>query len=202
MNLVISRTNRKLYALNGSPTSLPTFFFGDSFPLTLQFLDELGFTTAGQNYQVVNYNGSQIRVAIGIVPDAVNNASELVLQNAFVWNAMLNNGTATLALNTQALLNALAHNASGQFYFEIKVITGAITETLLQQTCTVAAPVDNPANLAPPVVDQYLTLAQALAMFVKYIGGAGQTITLTSPSGAHTRELGVDDNGQPIDNET
>jgi hypothetical protein len=69
---------------------------------------------------------------------------------------------------------------------------------------TVYQPVVSPTPIAaaftlPPAT--FLTRAECLAMFVQWANnGAGKTIALTSPSGAHQRVIGVNNDGTAEDN--
>lgn len=201
MNLVISQDSNQLVSYNGSPTSPQPFCMWDVVPLTVQIVQATG-QIGTSPYAVVNYPTSAIRVSIGSTPDTSDDNSILMRELGLVWDPVFSRFTGTLSFNTDLLLAFIGHQPQTTVYLEVKLVIGGVTPaTILQIQCTLKAPIDKLNGQTVPVqLDQQITMAQALAMFAKFANDAGKTIILKSPGGAHTRELGVNDDGSAKDN--
>lgn len=117
---------------------------------------------------------------------------------------------ADLNLNTNELNAALGSAPSllTQFEFELSR-AGSGFAPVFQTDILVKAAVKGPASAAaiPVPADKYLTRDECLNLFVMWNNqlrpeNAGRAAILVSPNSAHTREIGVDDAGNPTDNLT
>ena len=103
-------------------------------------------------------------------------------------------------MNTAAIDSHIGTAASVTAYFEINITDSGDRETILQITFNLRAVVDELASNAPSPTDQYLTKAEVLALFVKFINTAGDTVVFKSPDGVYGREIGVANDGTAVDN--
>lgn len=114
---------------------------------------------------------------------------------------------ATLDLNTDEL-NAALTGETLECYLEFRLARGAAAAgPVYQQRILVVAAVKDPGGAAsiPTPAPSYLTAQQCLALFVAWNNAiipanAGRNLLLSSPDATKTRELGVGDDGAPIDN--
>lgn len=94
-------------------------------------------------------------------------------------------------------------NSISNLYFQVQLSHGANWRTIYNQKITVVkSPIDptSTANVPDPV-SEYYTRTMADNRFLSLgVNGPGRTTTLQSPSGTYLREIGVDDNGNAIDN--
>jgi hypothetical protein len=199
LRLAIDRQNKALVSFNGSPTSIPALFQGNTQDFEITFVDPP--TGLQGSYTKVDLGTDGLRVAIGDTPTGTpGGPTPLAIQTTWTWDSANKNFTASIALNTAAIDSFLGTAASKQAYFEVNVTTAGNRITTLQTTFPLDAVVDEQTSTAPTPTDQYLTKAEQLAAFVQYISANGKTIVLKSPSGIYGRELGVADDGSPIDN--
>src|SRR6185369_123730 len=199
LKLVIDRQNRSLIALNGSVTAIPPLFQSNNQTLQISVADPTG--SISTPYSLVDLGSSGLRVSIGQTPTGTaGGPTPLALQDTFVWNSAGKYFQADLALNTAAIDSYIGALDTRRAYFEVNVTLAGGRETIFQGQLDLRAVVDELASTVPSPVDQYLTKAEILAMFLKIVNDAGVTATFKSPGGIYGRELGVADDGSAIDN--
>ncbi len=199
IKLSIDRQNRSLVNFNGTPTNLPPLFEGNVQDLQLTIVDPP--TGLQGTYSKVDLGTDAMRVSIGDTPTGTaSGPTPLALQTTFAWDSSLKNFTGTLDLTSASINSFIGALASKQAYFEVNLVSSGNRITILQITFPLMAVVDETATTSPAPADQYLTKSDIQAGFVPYIGINGKTIVLKSPSGIYGRELGVADDGSPIDN--
>lgn len=111
---------------------------------------------------------------------------------------------ATLDLNTTDLNTAIGSLDSIRYYLEFRISESAVWRVAHQREVTVVSVVKDPSGAAsiPTPAAGYYTIAEIQNLFVRKIGLAGETIILTSPDGASTRQLGCNDDKSGMDNIT
>lgn len=200
LNLVIDRQSRKLVKFNGSIEAIPSIFQGNVIDIKVAVVDPTG-SLAGAAYSKVNLGSYGLRVSIGATPTGTSGGpTPLALQNTFTWDSVDNSFSGSLACNTSAIDSHIGSAASQTAYFEVNLTLSGDRTTILQETFTLKAVVDEATTTAPTPTDSYLTSAEVLALFVRKVGANGDVIVLKSPSGIYGRELGVADDGSAIDN--
>jgi hypothetical protein len=203
LKLTIDRQNLQLVAGGGTVQAgvlqIPGLFQSNTLGLRIQVVDPTGdFTTP---YSIVDLNGSGMRVSVGDTPTgSAGGPSPLTLQDTFVWDAVNKWFAADIALNTAAIDAFLGAAASKLAYFEVNLTGGGARTTILQTAFTLKAVVDELTAVVPTPTDQYLTKAESLAMFAKFLNDLGAVIVLKSPNGVYGRELGVNNDGSAADN--
>jgi hypothetical protein len=102
-------------------------------------------------------------------------------------------------LNTTEMNAAIGSSDSLSSYFEIQLGDSAEYRTIYNAGITVYSTVmtSGAAATLPTAADQYYTKEEVAGLFAKLFGS--ETITLQSPDGTRFRTLGVDNDGNAID---
>lgn len=185
---------------NGAIFNLPAFFQGDVVAMVIQLLEP--DPSVGINgYTKPDISSMSLKFAVSATPTGTaGGPTPFVTQ--FTWTKDTTNRlfTANVAFNTTELNTWLGSAASrNDAYMEIEITEGSAVTTVLQQVFTINAEVIESSTSSVAAGQTALSLETALATFVKFVGNAGETITLTSPDGTKQRILGVDNDGNPID---
>lgn len=199
IKLAISTANREhLVVFNGSVPALPTLFQSNTQDFEITVVDPpADFSSASSK---VDLGTSGLRVSIGETPTGTaGGPTPLALQTTWTWDPTNKHFTGSLALNTAGIDSFLGTLASKPAYFEVNLTTGGNRITLLQIGVTIKAVVDELSGTVPTPTDQYLTKAEMIAMFLKFINDAGHTVVFKSPNAVYGRELGVNDDGSAKD---
>lgn len=179
---------------NASSYSLPAFFKGDTVPLEITLLKRTS------NYPN-NYSGSPpftkisvaglgLKVALGPI-----GTTPTIIATSWTQDTTNNKLTGTLYIDPTAAATILGSAAVASTIFEVEAYDGTYY-TVFQDTCTLRAELIASGTPGPaPAGDRYLTYSEALSLFARLLGEAGQTITLTSPDGTRQRVLGVNNDG-------
>jgi hypothetical protein len=192
--LAIDGNTKQLVNFNGSATALPDFYQSNSQLFRVQVVDKSANVIDA--YTVRDLTGAGLRMAIGDTPTGASGGpTPLALQDTFTWDSDNKWFYATLAFNVVAVDTFIGSAASKTAYLEINLTESGSRTTLLQQTFTLKAVVDELTSVAPTPTDQYLTKAEILNQFVKKVGDAGEKIVLKSPNGVYGLEFGVNDDG-------
>lgn len=176
---------------NASPAALPQQFQNDLLSLGVYL-----YSTATGALLAANFTGASLTVNLA--------SGSTLLSTATLTEVAGSTGsqfTGQLSLNTAAITTLLASSASASAFLIV-----VATDPDGSRTTLVSAPVtinkDYSGVGSPQTVPghTYYTAAECAALFARLIGNAGQQITLVSPDGTHRRSLGVDDDGNPVDN--
>ncbi len=198
VKLAVNRQDGSLVSFNGSLTRIPDLFQNNVRDLQIQFVDPTGGINT--QYVAVDVAAYGLRTAIGATPTGTaGGPAPLTFQDTFVWDSVNKWFTGSLALNVAAINSFIGTAAAATAYFEI-TLTGTDWQTILQQTFTLRAVVDDTGATAPAPADSYFTKNEAEARYQKKIGDAGQRLVLVSANGLYGRELGVNDDGTALDN--
>lgn len=195
--------------LNGN-TALPmSFFQGSNVSLRVYIARPTGAVT-GARYAKVDISALSLQVAIG--PRA---GAEAIKAAQYTWTKQISPDSAGLSgyfyadidLNTTDLNTAIGTSESYESYLEFRISeSGASYRVITQAKFTLQSVVKDPgsASSTPTPSSSYLTRDECLELFVLWdnrnrSGNAGRNVVLVSPDGAHTRTIGVDNDGAGID---
>lgn len=154
-------------------------------------------------FSKVDIQNLSLKIAIG-----AKAGDEDLVAAQYTWNkrydadATTGHFYADLSLNTTELnakfgADTLEHST----YFVILLNEDGAWRTVYEQHIQIQAAVVAPTGESdlPSPVNEYLTRAECLEMFVKWINnGAGKNAQFTSPDGSRLLELGVGDDGEMI----
>src|SRR5207302_2044210 len=151
-------------------------------------------------FTVVDMAGSGLRAWIGPTPvGGAETPDQLALNAALTWSAANKWFTGDLSLantDVDAYLLSLGSKAATLELTE----TATNRVTLLQVPVTLTSAGDEGSSTSPAPADSYYTKAEVLALLAKLINDPGVRIVLKSANGVYGRELGVNDDGSPMDN--
>lgn len=198
IRLAINRQTHSLIDFGGTALSIPDLFQGNVQDFEITVVDPPA--GVGQGYTKVDLGSSGLRVAIGPTPTGTaGGPTPLALQNSWTWDATNKRFDGSLSLASASIDSFIGSASSALAYFEVNVTTAGDRKTILQVQVTLKAVVDEQTSTVPSATDTYLTKAESLALFVKFVNDAGATIFFKSPDGTKGRELGVNDDGTGMD---
>lgn len=199
MRLWVDTSRKSLVVSDLSTVSAPRPIFvqGDTLTLVIVLLDPNAAGGIKAPWSRVSVSGLSCRVGIGTPTSAVGTAAPGIFQNSFTLDVTNNTLTGTLYITPATVASLLGSATSGDSTLEIEIAEGGNYSTVYCGSCTLLAELIESAA-APPGVpsDTYMTTNESLAAFVRKIGLAGESVTLTSPDGTKQCILYVDDNGQ------
>ena len=182
---------------NSGPFVLPAFQKYETVPFEIVIVEPAVEAAGLSRFNRVDISNLSISVAVN---DTFDSATPLAYQPTWAKNEDENVFSAELELNT-ALVNAYIGSSDSKTpYFEIEVQEGTARSKIFQASITLKNSVTTVSPAAPTPLDEYYTKQQAEAQFIRKVMGAGEQITMVSPSGNYLRILGVGDAGEPIDN--
>lgn len=198
IKLAIDRQSRALCGYGGAAGRLPDLFQSNTQAWQITVVDPP--ETSSGDYSKVDLAGQGLRMSIGGQPTGTSGGpSPIALQDTWTWDGTNKRFTGSIALNTTAVDDYLGTAAAKPAWFELNLTDSGGRETILQISFTLRAVVDELATTVPTPTDQYYTKSEIIALFVKRLGSAGDTIVLTSPDGTQSRELGVNNDGSAQD---
>lgn len=195
---------------DATPFVLGPFYQGSALNLRIYPVVPTGTGIVAPFFSQLAIDSLDIQVAVG--PRA---GAESILANQYTWSRQTAFDSendrryfyASLDLNTTNLNAAVGTSDSYQTYFEILLSRGSTFVAVFNTAITINAVVKDPAGAAsaPTPAASYYTASQIDALFVRwnnalFSANAGRNIVLLSPSGTRTRELGVGDSAEAIDN--
>lgn len=193
--------NKVLVSVSGSPTSLGTMYAGDK-PLFVIYPVQPNVTSGStvwnpnNGYISVNMAGYTMNLTMAGTPNAAAPPTSFASLDGLTWSATLSAFTGLLDLTPAAVTNYIGSNSSALAYYTIDVFDASNNRTTFtQSTFTIAASNDTPGTGPAGPSVQYLTLAQALNLFVLVAGAPGNNLTLISPDGTQKRVLSCGNDG-------
>ncbi len=200
LSLVVDRQGKKLASFNGSVVAVPDLFQSNVQTIRVQVVDPTG--NLSSPYTVIDLASAGLRVSVGDPATTIGTTggTPIALQDTFVWNAAGKYFQADLALSVAAVDTFLGVASSKTAILEINTTLAGARETILQATFNLRAVVDELTSTVPTPTDQYLTKAETLAGFVKFINSPGDRIVLKSANGVYGLELGCNDDGTMLAN--
>jgi hypothetical protein len=168
--------------------------------LEIVVVDPNPVANINQQYLAADMAGAGLRLWIGPSPTGTPGGPvQWASQDTFTWDAVNKKFTGSIRFDVATVDAAIGVSTFAQGTIEF-TITGAARQTLYQGSTQINAVGDESTTSPPGPVDQYLTKAECLALFAKYINDAGKTIQFVSQDGTATRELGVGNDKSSIDN--
>lgn len=194
-----------------SAFALGPFYQGSLLKLRVYPVVPTGSGTLPPFFAKVAIDNIEMLVTVG--PRA---GTEAIKAAQYVWSKQLTADSegksgyfyADLNLNTTDLNNLISTNDTITTFFEVQFSrAGGAYSPVFQSQITLLAVVKDPGSAAsiPTPTIEYLTVAQGDNKYVQWRNdlipaNAGRNIVLLSPDSARTRELGVGNDGEPIDN--
>lgn len=189
-------------AQNESPFSLPPFFLNDSGTLIQLNLRRAADTpTLDAPLAAASLSGATIKVAIGAAPTGTQ-STPTPLAQVTLTEVTESQYEGTLNLLTAEMIAAIdTASQRSDLVFEIQITdaSGNRYRGVQVRNVTVNACVIEDGSSLPLPATEYLTKAECEALFVKYLGDLGRQITLRSEDGGWGRVLGVDNDGNAVD---
>jgi hypothetical protein len=194
-------TNRKLVVspvkADGFPC--PTVFQEDKINFEITFLEINPDGSYNAPFSILDPTGFSLTVKVGTITGSA------ILAATSAFTAGVSSLTGVLDLNTAEMVSAI--NAAGTAnkitpVIEFELNDGACKITTYQQLITVNAELIKSGQPAGPLpITAYPTWDELTQRFVQFgLNPPGRNPIFVSPNGAHTREVGVDNSGDSIDN--
>ncbi len=172
-------------------TKLPPFFYSSQIDLLLYPRQPNTVYDIASPYIAFDWTDYTCSAELGVA-DADEDTLPAAVTTTFSDISAGKSGS--LNLNTLGVAELLGQKSSVQAYFEIKATpTGGAADVVLQLQVEVRGAVLDGVALPPAAQADYITRAEALALFAKKIGLPGETIEFTSPDGTKWRVLGIRD---------
>lgn len=189
--------NKVLVGVNGSPTTVPNQFYGDT--PTFQIFPVVPPLSGNPNqpYTAVSYAGFTMNLTMAGTPNATTPPTPFASFDSMVWNVASNSFTGTVDL-TQAAVGTYIGATAGQVaYFNLDVFDANLKRTtLLQVTFNINASIDTAVVGPGGNAAQYATLAQLQGQFVQIDGNVnGKFIVLRSPDGTQKKTFYLGNDG-------
>ena len=180
---------------NGGIVTLPAFNKYEVIPWAIVIVEPDTEAIGLPGFARVDISNLSMSMALN---DTYDDATPIAYQNTFDKDESTNTFTGVFSINTAAMATFLGSESSKLALFEIEIQEGSNINKIYQATVTVKNSVAQVGAVVPSPVDEYFTKAQIEAQFLHHINAAGIQITMTSPSGNYQRILGVDDEGNSV----
>jgi hypothetical protein len=183
---------------DASAFSWGPIYHNENLNLALRFLktnQDGALADRSNPMSLVNISGAALTVKVW------NSAGDTLLAQQTVWvvdggNSIL---SGALDLYTVPMIAAIGSSASITTKLEITLVLSDGTYTIRNDSLTIYRAFNITGTPAPAPGTNWLTLEQALGIFLRQVNEAGVTLTLTSPDGTKQRVLGIDDYGSGTD---
>lgn len=195
LNLIIELANKELIAstTNGTGVTLSLLYQGDLLNVMV---------TLANRYPSLTTEAHP-GAAVSLYLTKADGTLLSLVTLAEVGGSASTQFSGQLALNTAAINTLLNSATSATVSLTCIIIDqGGERTTALQTTTTIYKDLSGTATAQTTPGIVYYTAAEVSAMFARLLGSNGQQITLVSPDGARRRSLGVDDDGNAVDNIT
>lgn len=172
----------------------PTLRQGEAPTIQIEFLNPSSTPSLLAPFTVADFTGYTMKV--GICAGSPTGGADTLLAYQDSWTLASGIWSALLDCNTVNMATALAAVASLECTIEIELTPPAGSPIKIFQgpvTCE-SAVIDN-TSTTPGAAQTFISRAEAIAAFVKKVGDAGETITLTSPDGTKQGLLYWGDDG-------
>lgn len=174
--LFINVVTKQFVSVNGSPTTVPTQYNGDK-PQLIICPVQPASSNPNQGYISVNLAGYTANIIMAGTPNATNPPTPFASLDGLLWNAnavtlptgqVFGGFSGIIDLTQAAVATFIGTNASLQAWITIDVTDNILERTtFIQQQFTISASNDTPAIGPSGPGVQYLTVAQALNLFVQ-----------------------------------
>ena len=96
-------------------------------------------------------------------------------------------------------MNTYIDADSKTLYLEVEIVEGTTRSKILTYTTSIARAVSQVTTSSPDPSQEFYNKAESHGLFRGTEWGAGEQLTLKSPSETYCRTLGIDDSGNAID---
>jgi hypothetical protein len=176
IQLYVDVINKVIVSVQGSPTAVPALYYGDKptfqiFPVTPGITGVAAGPFSGGQYVPASLAGYTMNITLGPAPNAeVPNASYASL-DSIAWDATTSSFIGTMDLTQSGVEDFIGMASSGAAWFNLDVFDATLNRTTIYQTTSASvvvwASIDAPATGPAGPAVQYVTLAQALGIFVQ-----------------------------------
>lgn len=200
VDLYLNVFTKALVSVNGSPTIVPTQYYGDT-PTFRVFPVIPAGNNPAQGYVAIDLSVYTMNLTMADTPNAASPPTPFASLDGMTWNGSISGFVGVIDITQAAVGTFLGSNATKPAFFNLDVFDATLKRTtLIQTTFTLSASIDTvvvqPAG--PPVV--YITLQQALGMFVQVGPVPGKQIIWQSPTTGIKRQQTLGDDGAMQDN--
>lgn len=198
VQLYLNVFTKTLVSVNGSPTSIPSLFYGDMPTFAIYPVVPAG-NNASQGYAPFDMNGYTMNLTMADAPNAQTPPTPFASFDGLAWvkpptGFYYFTGTVDM---TQAAVGTFIGNAQGkQAYINLDVFDSNLKRTtLLQTTFQLNASIDTVAVQPGGNPIQYATLAQIRQLFVPKLGAPGEYFILQSEDATKKIQVYLGDDG-------
>lgn len=194
-------TNRKFVASTkgGGEKPFASPFHQDKLYLNIQPLDYSSSGAASSSpYEVLDGSAFAISVLV------TKTDGTTLAGPATSWSLTGTSMIGSIDLNTAAMATAFTSSSTLTVdgYVFIQFDDGANRKTTIQADITIKRSYITSGTPSELPVDSYLTRAECLALFARYVNENGATITLKSPDGTQEVVLGANNAGSAAANQS
>ena len=206
VSIYLDIVNRQAYgSQTGGPFSLPGFYYKESVWVAIYPMIPVPSPPGTRVWSLLGTTINGMSMTVG--PLQINDSTNLLVNTVAMTPSVPNSQAAfwygELPFSSANLDTAFAANPTsiGSFFQVIYGDLDLSQKVAWQPGCVINNVVATPGGTvpAPSPGIVYPTLAQLKQLFVPLQGVAGQTFTLVSQNGAHTRTLGENNDGTPMD---
>lgn len=181
---------------NGGVVTLPPFNKYEVIPFKVVIVEDDTEAVGLPRFARVGVAPLSMSMALN---DTYDDATPIAYQNTFTKDESDNTFSGVFSINTAAMSTFLGSSESKEALFEIEIQEGSNVNKIYQATVTVRNSVSQVGAVVPSPVDEYFTKAQTIAQFLQHFNAAGIQGTFVSPNGVYQRIIGVNDEGQSVD---
>lgn len=202
LSLYLDAQNKRLVqsSTNAGAFALPDFVQGDTIAVYIYPLTPSGVSTSP--FTALDWTGYALTVSIqggtGLPTGTAGDESVIAQQATWVWNGASSRMEGTLSTATTECATFLGASDAKGSVFEVEVVGTDGSRQTTQAKCNIKAEVKESGTAPVPTID-YLTAAECYAIFLRYINEPGRTVMFKSPNGSWGRVLGVDNDGNAVD---
>lgn len=196
LRLYTDTTERKLVKSQYSTAGygLPAVIQGETLSLELMFLTPNVAAGINSPYSILNISAYSLRVGIGTqggTPATQQSTWSTAPDGSYFFGV--------LPMNTAGIATLLGSNTQVSTTFEIELSLAGSPDKPILIPITVKKPVLPLGSPDPTPGVTYVTTEQATATYARLYGLPGQMHTFISENGLWGRTIGVDNEGNPID---
>lgn len=196
ITLYLSIPSKSFVNNGGTPTSVPDQFYGDMPMFAIYPVQPNSSNPSNPNYQPVNLAGYTMNLTMAAAPNAASPPTPFASLDGMTWDGVNNRFLGAVDL-TQPAVGTYIGNASGKIgYFNLDLFDSTLKRTTVyQEQFNMNASIDAVAAGPPGNPIQYITVAQALNLFVQIAGIQGKFINFISADGTKKKTLTLGNDG-------
>lgn len=204
LNLIflnIDVKNKIFVNINGSPASVPVQYDGDKPTFIIYPVQATSSNPQNPTYIPVNLAGYTMNITMADTPNATSPPTPFASLDSIAWDATQLAFIGTIDLTLASVATFIGANAQKTAYINFDVYDATLNRTtFIQTTFIIAASIDAPATGPAGPAVQFLTLAQALGLFVQIAAIPGKQIIWESPDGTKKIQQTLNNDGAMAEN--